>query len=463
VRLEPYEGKLSRTVLRGVEGSNALRLLDYVSCERVFQPRLEGKPVVVLSNNDGCIISRSAEAKALGLPMGAPYFQVKEQLRQHQVQVFSSNYTLYGDMSRRVMWYLGQMVPGVEVYSIDEAFLDLHGFEPYMHAHLGGGLDAFARRLREQVGRRTGIPTCVGVAPTKTLAKLANRLAKKNPALGGVLYLDSPAARQWALGQVPVGDVWGIGRQYAQKLTAAGIDSAADLAKVSDAWARKMLGGVVGARLVRELQGFPCAGLHPSEDGTLSRQSISCSRTFGRPLTAFPDVRAAVTAFLSRAAEKLRRQGDQAYVLSVFVQKNRFDPRVPPPYSRSATLTLPAGPSADTVVLARYAEHLLRKLWEPGTVYVKAGVVLDGLEPPSTGQQLGLFETATPLAVATPMLVVPTERPQLMATLDGLNSRFGRGTVRLGSAVPQGAPWAGQAKWQSGAFTTRLEDVLTLD
>jgi DNA polymerase V len=317
----------------------------YVSCERVFQPRYEGRPVVVLSNNDGCIISRSAEAKALGLQMGDPYFQVKEQLRQHQVQVFSSNYALYGDMSRRVMWYLGQMTPAVEIYSIDEAFLDLSGLEKHLTPYLGD-LETLARNLRTNVKARTGIPTCVGVAPTKTLAKPANRLAKKQPDLEGVLYLDSAERRAWALKQVAVGDVWGIGRQYAQKLTAAGIDSAADLARVSDAWARKMLGGVVGARLVRELQGYPCAGLHPSEDGTLSRKSISCSRTFGRPLMDYPDVLAAVTTFLSRAAEKLRAQGDQAYVLTVYVQKNRFDARVPPP-------TRARQPSPCLVVLPR--------------------------------------------------------------------------------------------------------------
>jgi DNA polymerase V len=437
----------------------------YVSCERVFQPRFEGRPVVVLSNNDGCIISRSAEAKALGLAMGAPYFQVKELLRQHQVQVFSSNYALYGDMSRRVMWYLGQVTPGVEIYSIDEAFLDLAGLDTHMKPYLGGGLEAFAHTIRANVKARTGIPTCVGVAPTKTLAKLANRVAKKSPDLGGVLYLDSAERRAWALGQVAVGDVWGIGRQYAQKLTATGIDSAADLSKVSEAWARKMLGGVMGARLVRELQGYPCSGLHPSEDGTLNRQSISCSRTFGRPLTAHADIRAAVASFLTRAAEKLRAQGDQAYVLTVYVQKNRFDPKVPSPYSRSATLTLPGGPSADTRVLAQYAGHLLSKILEQGCIYHKAGVVLDGLEPPTTGQQLGLFAPAAP--VAEVIAKVSADRPQLMATLDGLNARFGRGTVRLGSAVPTTlvggrAPWQGQAKWQSGAFTTRLEDLLTV-
>ncbi|UOQ83263.1 Y-family DNA polymerase (plasmid) [Hymenobacter sp. 5414T-23] len=406
----------------------------YVSCERVFQPRYEEKPVVVLSNNDGNIISRSAEAKALGLQMGDPYFQVKEVLNRHNVAVFSSNYALYGDMSRRVMWYLSQSAPAIEVYSIDEAFLDLAGMEKHL-----GSLDAFARKIRAGVKARTGIPTCVGVAPTKTLAKLANRIAKKNPDLGGVLYLDNAERRTWALGQVAVGDVWGIGRQYAAKLTSAGIDTAADLARVSDAWARKHLGGVVGARLVQELQGRPCAGLHPSEDGTLARQSISCSRTFGRPLSAFDDVLAAVTAFLGRAAEKLRAQGEQAHVLTVHLSKNRYSPHVPPPFSRSATVTLPTA-SADSMVLLAYARSLLRRIWEPGTAYHKAGVALDGLEPPTTGQQLNLFGATAAVTNQNQREEMSPDRPRLMASLDALNERFGRGTVRLASAVLPPSP-----------------------
>ena len=441
----------------------------YVSCERVFQPRLEGRPVVILSNNDGCIISRSAEAKALGLKMGDPYFQVKEQLRRDSVQVFSSNYPLYGDMSRRVMHYLGESVPAVEIYSIDEAFLDLGGLEQHLTPYLGN-LTELAQRLRVGVKARTGIPVCVGVAPTRTLAKLANRLAKKDAGLGGVLYLDSAQRRTWALGQVPVGDVWGVGRQYAQKLTAAGIDSAADLSRVSEAWARKFLGGVVGARLVRELQGYPCAGLAPSEDGTLRRQSINCSRTFGRPLREQASVLGAVSAFVARAAEKLRRQGDTAHVLTVHISKNRFAAAIPPPYSRSTTLTLPAGPTADTTVLLSYARVLLGRLWEPGAVYHKAGVVLDGLEPPGLGQQLSLFAPAATLPQpANPQL--SADRPALMASLDALNQRFGQGTVRVATAVlapsPVGSamrpPWEGKAQWRSPAFTTRLEDLLVVN
>jgi DNA polymerase V len=440
----------------------------YVSCERVFQPRYEGRPVVVLSNNDGNLISRSAEAKALGLKMGDPYFQVKEVLQQHNVAVFSSNYALYGDMSRRVMYYLGQVAPAVEIYSIDEAFLDLAGMETYL-----GNLDSYAHKVRVGVRERTGIPTCVGVAPTKTLAKLANRIAKKDAGLGGVLYLNSAERRAWALRQVPVSDVWGVGRQYAAKLAAAGVDSAADLARVSDAWARKHLGGVVGARLVQELRGLPCAGLHPSEDGTLSRQSISCSRTFGRPLSVYTDVLGAVAAFLSRAAEKLRAQGDTAHVLTVYISKNRFAPNVAPPFSRSATLTLPAGPTADTTVLLGYARAMLNRLWEPGMAYHKAGVVLDGLEPPGTGQQLGLFDQAPARVVLPAKPALLTERPGLMASLDALNNRFGRGTVKIATALPAASlaptennsrpPWEGKAQWRSPAFTTRLEDLLLVN
>ena len=419
----------------------------YVSCERVFQPRLEGRPVVVLSNNDGCLIARSAEAKALGLRMGDPYFQVKPVLEQHAVTVFSSNYALYGDMSRRVMWYLGQVAPAVEVYSIDEAFLDLHGLVPFVV----DSLDAYARTVRANVLARTGIPTCVGIAPTKTLAKLANRLAKKTPALSGVLHLDSDDRRRWALEQVAVEDVWSIGRQYATKLHAAGITTAAALAGCTEAYARRHLGGVVGARLVRELRGYPCLGLAPSEDGTRARRSLCCSRTFGRPLSAFADVTGAVSAFASRAAEKLRRPGDAAHLLTVFLGKSRYGLE-PPPYSCSTTLTLPVATS-DTVELVRYAQAALKKLWQPGQRYTNAGVVLDGLEP--AGQaQLGLFEAAP----------VSEKRARLMAELDALNRRFGKGTVRLAATArapgQSVAPWEGQAQWRTPQYTTRLEDLL---
>ncbi|RFP63415.1 Y-family DNA polymerase [Hymenobacter lapidiphilus] len=443
-----------------VDGNNF-----YVSCERVFQPRLEGRPVVVLSNNDGNVVSRSAEAKQIGIVMGAPFFEVRELLRRHQGHVLSSNYPLYGDMSRRVMARLADQVPAVEVYSIDEAFLDLHGLTTFC-----GTLDARARRIQQDVLRCTGIPTCVGIAPTKTLAKVANRLAKKHPELQGILRLDTETRRERALRALPVEDVWGIGRQYATRLHAQGLRTAWDLSQVSEAWARKHLGGVVGWRLVQELRGQPCQDLNPSEDGTLGRQSISCSRSFGQRLTAFDDLWGAVSTYLSRAAEKLRAQGAQAHILTVFLSQDRYDTHIPPPYTRSTTLTLPGGPTADTLLLLVYGRRMLEKLYEPGHRYVKAGVVLDGLEPPGRGQQLSLFapaDSVTNRPAATPES--DARARQLMQSLDSLNRQFGRGTVRPAASVAPpaapgqpAAPWLGRAEHRSPAFTTRLEDLLVV-
>ncbi|WBO86813.1 Y-family DNA polymerase [Hymenobacter yonginensis] len=433
-----------------VDGNNF-----YVSCERVFQPRLDGRPVVVLSNNDGNVVSRSAEAKQLGIAMGAPFFEVRELLRRHKGQALSSNYALYGDMSRRVMARLADQVPAVEVYSIDEAFLDLHGLTAFC-----GTLDARVQRLRQDVLRCTGIPTCVGMGPTKTLAKVANRLAKKYPELQGVLRLDTESRRERALRALPVEDVWGIGRQYAGKLHAHGLRTAWDLSQVSEAWARGQLGGVVGWRLVQELRGQSCQDLNPSEDGTLARQSLSCSRSFGQRLTAFDDLWGAVTTYLSRAAEKLRAQGDQAHILTVYLSQDRYDSRVPPPYTRSATLTLPGGPSSDTLQLLSYGRRLLERIYEPGRLYVKAGVVLDGLEPPGRGRQLDLFAPAA--AAPAPDA---GRAQQLMRTLDALNRQFGRGTVRPAATITpagQPAPWQGNARHRSPAYTTRFEDMLVV-
>jgi DNA polymerase V len=420
----------------------------YVSCERAFQPRLEGKPVVVLSNNDGCIVSRSLEAKALGIPMGEPLFKVKPLVEQHGIHALSSNYALYGDMSGRVMSYLAEQAPEIEIYSIDEAFLSLHGMERYH-----GPLDAFARRIRADVRKRTHIPTCIGVAPTKTLAKLANRVAKKDPDLGGVLLLDSPEKRQWALERVAVEDVWGIGRQYATKLYGMGITTAAGLARCSEAVARKHLGGVVGARLVRELQGYPCHQLNPSEDGTLARQSIACTRTFGRPLSNFEDVQGAVAAFASRAAEKLRRQESAASVLTVFLSQNRFG-TTPPPHTRSARVTLPVATS-DTRELVRFAQALLKRLWVLGTVYVKAGVILDGFEV-GEQKQLSLF---------APDGGERAER--LMQKLDALNAKFGKNSVQvataLGAVGRQPGAWKGQQQRRTPAYTTDWNQLWTIN
>ncbi|QJX47838.1 Y-family DNA polymerase [Hymenobacter taeanensis] len=416
----------------------------YASCERVFRPELEERPVVVLSNNDGCVIARSQEAKALGVKMGAPYFQMRELMERHGVVVCSSNYELYGDMSRRVMWYLEQVTPAVEVYSIDEAFLDLRG----MTRHYD--LPSWAAELRGAVRQRTGIPVCVGVAPTKTLAKVANRVAKQEMLRGqgpGVLLLDDEAQRRKVLAQVAVEDVWGVGHRSAAKLYAAGVRTAAELAGVSDVWARKNLGGVVGARLLLELRGVPCASVVVEDE---ARKSLACTRSFGQPLSELTDLAGAVATHVARAGEKLRQQGLAARLLTVFVETSRYA-GPPPPYSFSTQLTLPVA-TDDTLVLAAWARRGLERIYRPGRRYVKAGVVLDGLERAGQQQQGSLF---APLA-ASP------ERAALMRTLDGLNSRYGKGTVRVGTMVAapgQREAWAMRREAKSPAFTTSWQEL----
>lgn len=422
-----------------VDGNNF-----YVSCERAFNPRLAGVPVVVLSNNDGCVISRSAEAKALGIAMGEPYFKIKHLVPTHGIRVFSSNYALYGDMSRRLMGYLGEIAPGQEIYSIDECFLDLSGMDRWV----APDLVAYAQGIRTEILQRTHIPTCIGMAPTKTLAKLANRIAKKYPAFNGVVNLNDPVRRQRALKLVAVGDVWGIGQQYAGKLAAQGICTAADLSACSESWARKHLGGVVGARLVRELQGYPCLALAPNEDGTLARQSIACSRSFGQPSSSFPDVLGAVAAFTSRAAEKLRRQKSVVNILTVFLNKNRFGTELPP-YSFSTSITLSV-PTADTLELVRLARLALKRLWLPDTVYKKAGVVFSGLES-AVGGTVDLFSDPQQSAASA----------ALMSRLDALNQRYGTGTVKVAVALPatRMAPWQGISQQCSPAYTTSWDGL----
>jgi DNA polymerase V len=416
----------------------------YASCERVFRPELEGRPVVVLSNNDGCVIARSQEAKVLGVRMGEPYFKMRELAARHGIAVCSSNYELYGDMSRRVMWYLNHRAPAVEVYSIDEAFLDLAGMTRWHD------LAEWAGDVRGAVRQRTGIPVCVGVAPTKTLAKLANRLAKlANLANSGpgVLVLTDEAERREALKLVEVRDVWGVGSRSAAKLAAAGIRTAAELAGVGDAWARKNLGGVVGARLLHELRGFSCASVAEEDE---ARKSLACTRSFGQPLTELAHVAGAVATHAARAAEKLRRQGLVARLLTVFVETNRFAD-APPPYSFSAQLTLPVA-TDDTLVLTAWAQRGLERIWRPGLRYVKAGVVLDGLERAGAEQQASLFVDAA----RSP------ERAELMRALDTLNGRYGAGAVHVGATVVgpgQREPWAMRREAKSPAFTTKWGEL----
>ncbi|MGC9326028.1 MAG: Y-family DNA polymerase, partial [Candidatus Hinthialibacter sp.] len=331
----------------------AVALVDcnnfYASCERVFQPQLEGKAVVVLSNNDGCIIARSNEAKALGIKMGDPFFKIEPFLRRAGVRYFSSNYSLYGDMSQRVMNVLAQFSPELEVYSIDEAFLNLTGVLRRSEWETDA-LSGYGRRIQATVRQWTGIPVSVGIAETKTLAKIANRLAKRSKTLQGVFDLRKEPDRDAILEAVDVGDVWGIGSRYAHRLRQRGIANARQLRDADETWIQKeMAMGVVGMRLVLELRGVPCLPLDLSPG---PKKGIACSRSFGNPVTLLSELRAATAAYVSRAAEKLRGQNSLCKTMSVYVMTNPF--KNEPQYYNSALIRFPT-PTADTPEMIRYA------------------------------------------------------------------------------------------------------------
>ena len=375
----------------------------YVSCERVFRPDLVGKPVAVLSNNDGCIVARSKEVKDLGIKMGVPVFQVQQLINQHQIKLFSSNYTLYADMSSRVMSTLESFAPTMEVYSIDEAFLDLTGV-----CHRNP--TAYGQHIRKAVVRATGIPVCVGMAPTKTLAKLANFAAKKWPHTKGVLDLSDPVRRVKLMKLVPVGEVWGIGSKTSAKLNKLGIITVWDLACQSSQHIHQQF-NVVVARTVMELNGTACMEL---EDITPNKQQIVCSRSFSRRLNTYSELSQALSEFCSRAAEKLRRQNSVTGCVSVFIRTSPFNPQEPH-YERSATLKLTAA-TQDTRTLITAANRLLAEIFRKGYDYQKCGVQLSHIQPAITLGQTELFDFTDDS--------LPTENRPLMATLDQINRRF---------------------------------------
>jgi DNA polymerase V len=428
----------------------------YVSCERVFAPQLEGQPVVVLSNNDGCLISRSQEAKDLGLKMGEPYHLVRPLLEQHRVNVFSSNYALYGDMSRRVVQLLSGLAAGVDVYSIDEAFLDFGGMKL-----LEPDLLAYGQRVHHTVLKFAGIPTCVGIAPTKTLAKLANRLAPKT---GPTRTVVLATAADWepALARVSVGTIWGVGRRYARKLNEMGIITGLDLAQLPEHWLRRHLGGVVGQRLWRELHGQPCLEWNPAEwdddplqPGTATRHSVTCTRSFGRPQHQQTVLAEAVATFATKAAEKLRRHGQAAHLVTVILGTDKYAP-VAGPSTHTAVVSLPASTN-DTGILIKAALRGLAQLRRPGVAYHRAGVLFSGLEP--EGQvQLGLFSGTA---------AEQQRSQQLMQAMDGLNARFGKQLVRSAATgvakntdgVLQQPVWAGRAAYRSPCYTTGWDEL----
>ena len=399
----------------------------YVSCERVFDPRLRGKPVVVLSNNDGCVVARSNEVKALGIPMGAPVFELRSQIRDHNIQVYSSNYTLYGDLSRRVMQTMEQFTPDVEVYSIDEAFLGL-----------SGDVEAIAGQLRQTVQQWTGIPVSVGVATTKTLAKVANHIAKKST---GVCVLDAPST---VLADLPVGEIWGIGHRLSDRLHRQGVETALQLRDVDLSWIRQQM-GIVGVRLVQELRGIPCL---PLELCPAPRKSCCVSRSFGRPVTAIADLKEAVATYGARAAAKVRRDGLTAGVVTVFITTNRFQPDEPQ-YANSAVVQLPQ-PANDTLTLVHAALRAVEWLYRPGYQYKKAGVLLTELGPAPLVQG-DLFSDPAQ----------QKKRGALMRTVDSLNQQFGAGTVFC-AAEGVKKDWQMRARLRSPGYTTRWGELLVV-
>lgn len=403
----------------------------FASCERVFRPDLWGKPIVVLSNNDGNIIARSNEAKALGIKMGEPYFKIESFLKKNRVQVFSSNYTLYGDMSHRVMSVLQHLEPEVEIYSIDEAFISLPAgktFDLTKHGH----------NIRNMVKQWTGIPVSIGFAPTKTLAKLANRVAKKNAQYQGVFDLTAQSDMDEILARIEVGDVWGIGRQYTKKLNSQGIFSARDLKYANDNWIRKQL-TVMGLRTVWELRGIPCI---PIEDAPAAKKGIITSKSFGRPVTSLAELQEAVATYVSRAAEKLRSQQSIANSLHVFLATNVFKPEKPQ-YSKSIMVTLPE-PTASTAVLIKHALKGLKELYRPGYDFQKAGVMLAEIMPASCRQR-SLFDP------------IRSDK-DLMNALDRINQKWGANTVRYAVSGFKKS-WTFRRDHLSRAYTTKWDQL----
>jgi DNA polymerase V len=404
----------------------------YASCERIFRPDLAKTPIVVLSNNDGCVIARSYDAKPF-VKMGAPYFQIKDLLRQNGVAAFSSNYALYGDMSERVMAIIEAMVPAVEVYSIDEAFADLTG--------IPGDLTALGRSIRSTVFRCTGIPVGVGIAQTKTLAKLANHTAKRLQGVtGGVVDITDPFKRDWVLRNTAVSEVWGVGKRMKAHLEAMNIHTAMDLAK-ADARTLRDRFSVVFEKTARELAGIPCLELSEADP---PKQEICCSRMFGKRLTTIEPIKEAVATYTQRAAEKLRAQNSLCKKMRISIRTGMFNPEEAR-YANGALVELPY-PTNDVRLLTKAATEAVNRLFRPGFKYSKAEVLLMDLRQPGEFTD-DLFAASQPVAAE-----------KVMSVLDEINARWGRGTLRTGS-VPIDPDWAMRRDLMSRSYTTRLDQL----
>lgn len=408
----------------------------YASCERVFRPDLNGKPVVVLSNNDGCVIARSNEAKAADIPMGAPAFEYEQKFKQHHVQVFSANFALYGDMSNRVMSILSDYSPDIEIYSIDEAFLKLKGFDLF-------NLQDYAEEMRHKVTKWTGIPISIGIAPTKALAKVANRIAKKFPKETKSSYIiDNEEKRIKALKWLKIEDVWGIGRQHSKRLNAIGVKTAFDFTQLEDHWVRQHL-AVVGLRLKHDLQGIPTLDLEEIQ----SKKNIATTRSFETNYTTYDQLRERIVTFATSCAEKLRKQQSCCNSLMVFIHTNRHRKDLPQ-YNRNIVINLPF-PTNSNIELANFATQALKKIFKQGFYYKKAGVIVQGLIP-ETIQQQNLFENAD------------ERHKPLMKAIDKMNLLYGQQKIRLASQDTKRV-WKMKQEKLSPRYTTNLADIITIN
>lgn len=405
----------------------------YVSCERVFNPALHRRPVVVLSNNDGCVVARSEEAKAIGIEMGVPYFQIESLIERENIAVFSSNYCLYGDMSSRVMEALHLFSPETECYSIDEAFLKINTRK--------SNLLTKGERIREKVYRWTGLPVSIGIAPNKTLAKIANQVAKKTNL--GIFSLINESERDEVLKNMSVIDVWGIGYNSARKLNSLGINNAFDLKNLDRRWARKLL-SVVGARIVEELNGKVCL---PLELVPQPKKSITCSRSFCSLVESFEHLNEALNSYLIKASEKLRKQKLTANAVTVFLATNRFSKTEQ--YSNSLTFEL-ANPSNSTRELKEWTKKALFQIYKQGYFYKKVGVILQGLQP-EPSETIRLYDEPA-----------YKKDKRLMEAIDKISNRFGRETVRFGMQGNKSC-WQMKAEMRSKKYTTSLKEVIQIE
>jgi DNA polymerase V len=406
----------------------------YASCERVFNPKLVGKPIVVLSNNDGMIIARSNEAKALGIPMGEPLFKIEHLVRAHDVKVFSSNYTLYGDMSHRVMATLEQFSPDVEIYSIDEAFVNLSGISP-------AKLTSYAHEIRNTVKKWTGIPVSIGIANTKTLAKLANKFSKKVTELNGVLNIfdEKQEVIDSYLEKTNVEDIWGVGRQYTKMLYERGFYNAQQLTKADDKFIRKKM-TVMGLRTVMELRGIPCIKYEYSPP---AKKAIISSRSFGKSVTEIEQVKEAVAYFTNIASQKLRHQKSSANMLSVFLRTNPFKETTQ--YHNGVLIHLPA-PTDITSEMIEYAMKGVDQIFRPGILYYKVGVMLSGIVP-TESVQFTLFDGEN-----------RQKKTDITKIVDMINMEHGAGTLVY---ARQGVKrdWRTRSEKKSPRYTTNWDEL----